>query len=110
MRDREKEKARHRLYMKERRKNDPDAVRMNWERSVYGVCKEDIGVKKCMICGSDKKLCIDHDHATGEVRGILCGVCNSGLGLFGDDVDKMKKAIEYLEDGPHFQLPWKDYP
>ena len=96
--------------MKERRKNDPDAVRMNWERSVYGVCKEDIGAEKCMICGADDRLCIDHDHSTKAVRGILCLSCNLGLGSFKDDPEKLKMAIKYLESGPHFQLPWKDYP
>lgn len=40
---------------------------------------------------------IDHDHATGLVRGVLCLQCNSGLGLFGDNVEVMKLAIKYLE-------------
>lgn len=52
----------------------------------------------CDICGGKTaKMAIDHDHGTGEVRGLLCGNCNTGLGLFGDDVDTLEKAIEYLK-------------
>lgn len=57
---------------------------------------------KCMICGVhqsslDKALCVDHDHSTGEVRGLLCGNCNSGIGFFKDNVDLLNKAIIYLK-------------
>ena len=109
-RDRESEKHRHREYMKQRRKDDPVAVRINWERSVYGVAKEDIGATECQICGSQDRLCIDHDHGTGAVRGILCTKCNAAIGMMGDSIDKLQAAIVYLRDGPHFQLPWKKYP
>ena len=56
---------------------------------------------KCKICGVSetelqKKLCIDHDHKTGKVRGLLCNNCNLALGYFKDDIPAIKKAIDYL--------------
>ena len=96
MRDLEREKERHRQYMRNRRVNDPDAVRINWERSKYGVCKEDLKILNCQICGSDHKLCIDHDHSTGKVRGILCMKCNFGISYFNDDPELLNNAINYL--------------
>ena len=42
-------------------------------------------------------LVVDHNHTTGEVRGLLCHNCNRALGLLKDDVKVLKKAIEYLE-------------
>lgn len=40
---------------------------------------------------------VDHDHETGEVRGLLCGRCNPMLGLSGDSVENLERAIEYLK-------------
>lgn len=51
---------------------------------------------KCAICGSVEPLCVDHDHSSGQIRGLLCGRCNKGLGLLGDSLEGLLKAVEYL--------------
>jgi hypothetical protein len=57
---------------------------------------------KCAVCGyapkeNEKRLCIDHDHNTNEVRGLLCSRCNRGIGMFGDNANFLKSAASYLE-------------
>lgn len=51
---------------------------------------------RCYICGI-YELHIDHDHSTGEARGLLCRWCNAGLGHFKDKPHLMIRAIKYLE-------------
>lgn len=54
----------------------------------------------CAICGQKemvlKSLSLDHCHKTGKVRELLCQKCNTGLGMFRETPDLLKKAIKYL--------------
>jgi hypothetical protein len=57
---------------------------------------------RCALCGGKPNgrwgtLNIDHNHKTGERRGLICDSCNRGLGLFGDNEVLLRKAAEYLE-------------
>jgi hypothetical protein len=58
----------------------------------------------CAICrratGRTRRLSVDHDHKTGEVRGLLCRPCNDVLGLARDDPAFFLRAIEYLANPP----------
>ncbi len=57
----------------------------------------------CAICKqppSDRRLCVDHNHNTGVIRGLLCVECNNGLSKFKDDSEILKTATKYLETEP----------
>lgn len=59
---------------------------------------------KCGICGlpreratkTAKRLSVDHDHETNKIRGLLCVKCNAGIGLLGDDPDRLDEAAYYV--------------
>lgn len=81
----------------------------------YGMTLEDYAImseqqdNKCSICLTPTKtnvsLCVDHNHDTGEVRGLLCQPCNSGIGFLKDDPTILARAINYLlEKGDYSQL------
>jgi len=62
----------------------------------------------CAICGTNNpagegvhngrllSFAVDHDHVTGKNRGLLCNLCNRGIGFLQDDVEVLRKALEYL--------------
>jgi Recombination endonuclease VII len=55
---------------------------------VCGICKRPPG---------KRRLGVDHCHKTGQVRGLLCSKCNSGIGFYGDDARLTREAAAYLE-------------
>jgi hypothetical protein len=56
----------------------------------------------CAICSEPEEkfswLCIDHDHDTGRIRGLLCPNCNRGIGLLKDNPEFLIKAASYIEE------------
>lgn len=75
----------------------------------YKLSKEDYNnllvsqQEKCAICGKNadsgiRRLAIDHDHKTGNIRGLLCNSCNLGLGMFKDKIKNLQEAIKYLKN------------
>ena len=73
--------------------------------STYGLSLDYVtSFTSCGICKvsltSDRGptgRCVDHDHKTGKVRGVLCNNCNRALGLMEDSETRLKAAIEYLK-------------
>lgn len=90
---------------------NPEKARSADYKHRYGVTAEEVEALfeaqggLCRICDKplQKKgrgplsMHVDHCHITSRVRGILCAHCNRGLGLFEDDVERMSRAIQYLE-------------
>ncbi len=74
----------------------------------YGLTAESYAARlaaqdgKCAVCGclpeqsAKGVLAVDHDHATGRVRGLLCGLCNTGIGLLKDNRTFLLRAADYL--------------
>jgi hypothetical protein len=86
--------------------------RKRWLRVNYNMGLEDFEALlvgqdfACAICGvffdpdeHERTPCVDHAHATGRVRGLLCHACNLGIGHFKDDVDRLRAAVDYLDAG-----------
>jgi len=103
----EPERNRSRKYQNDNRKK----VRAAKQRRNYGITQEQWDTlftsqgNKCGNCpstdpGTKKHWHTDHDHETGEVRGILCHHCNALLGYAKDDIDILLKAVEYLKNPP----------
>jgi hypothetical protein len=59
---------------------------------------------RCGICGTsevrrgDYRWCVDHDHSTGKIRGLLCFRCNSAIGLLDDNIGTAEKLVAYLRE------------
>ena len=86
------ERARSRVFMKAHR-----------ERNFYGLAPGDYErmiveqEHRCAICSQlTDRLEIDHDHSTGQTRGLLCGHCNKALGLMGESIERLMRAAAYL--------------
>lgn len=91
----------HNEDMTERRsKESKETKRYRLMLEKYGLSREatDALSKMCDICGSTKKLCVDHDHVFGHTRGVLCYNCNVALGHFKDDITILEAAIKYLKE------------
>jgi hypothetical protein len=102
---------RQRLKLAEYRKKHPERVREISRRCysktrtlrLYGMSRAEVEAlsakqdHRCAICGWQGKLHVDHHHAKNMLRGLLCGKCNRGIGMFGDSTELLRSAIEYLK-------------
>jgi hypothetical protein len=108
----EERRQRQSDIFKKRYASDPefrDRLRGHRRKSVYGVSPEVVQVLldrqggTCAICLCSPKdatgqggFHLDHDHDTGQIRGLLCFMCNRGLGDFFDDPVRLRSAVRYL--------------
>ena len=83
---------------------------LEWDAYLQLVASSD---GKCMLCGDPfvvfkagstsktgrnrTSMHIDHDHITGKIRGLLCGPCNTGLGHFQDNPERLYAAATWIE-------------
>lgn len=61
--------------------------------------------RRCLLCETEhqhrREMHVDHCHSSGKVRGLLCSKCNQAIGLFGENVTVMLRAVEYVRaDAP----------
>ena len=108
---RESHKDKYREYVSRWRSENPERSQEIEEKATlkkrYGVTPEDYDRMLeerggcCEICGRSganckRSLCIDHDHLTGNLRGLLCAKCNLGIGYFSDNTTLLENAKVYL--------------
>lgn len=93
-------------YVKLWRLDNPENARATQLRRDYGMPMSDYqkllvsqgGV--CAICkraGTRRALAVDHNHSTRKIRGLLCGKCNTALGLLQDSPEFLRAAADYIE-------------
>lgn len=90
----------------------PEAYQAYGLKKNYGLSQEDHQAMhdahdgRCSVCGQAEtltirgkkvSLAVDHCHASGHIRGLLCSQCNRGLGLFLDNPERLRAAADYLE-------------
>ncbi len=86
---------------RERRKNNPSSWRAVVYKAKFGITVDEYEARLveqkgvCAVC-TGRRLAVDHCHATGKVRGLLCWHCNSGIGKLGDNAEGLLRALAYL--------------
>lgn len=116
---RAKTREEHNAYRREWKRQNPEraaaiARRTNL-KAKYGITPEEFDAildeqgGRCAICRTDDpgvhtrtkgrrgQFAVDHDHATGKRRGLLCLECNSGIGKLGDSIERLEAALRYLK-------------
>lgn len=87
---------------------NPNARKNNRLKATYGITLEQYNLMFdeqngcCRCCGKhqselDKPLCVDHDHKSEKVRGLLCTVCNLAIGYTNDNIQILSNMIDYLK-------------
>ena len=95
--------AEHKTQRDWRRRNPGKSLAVQ-RKYQYGITSDEVNALRqrqeglCAICrGGLVPECVDHDHSSGRVRGLLCKKCNSLLGFARDSVEILTSAIKYLQ-------------
>lgn len=101
-------KVKRQLRAGRRKEKNPTAQREAELKRLYGITLQDYvdmfekQGEVCAICKekckTKKSLSVDHDHASGKVRGLLCNRCNRALGMFQDSPALLTRAAKYLSN------------
>jgi hypothetical protein len=104
---REDNRERYLTYQREYKQSRPEQEREGYLRRTFGITLADYEALLdsqsglCAICGRSPKakapLHVDHNHSTGEIRGLLCVRCNNALGLFDECPERFYLAADYLQ-------------
>lgn len=97
---------------------DPDKARASHLKRTYGITPEqydELRVRqdeKCAVCLKHEsefnvRLAVDHDHISGEIRGLLCRYCNHRLVGRHRDASLLRRIADYLEVGTGWFVPKK---
>jgi len=94
---------------RQRYKTDPikrEKHREENRRRLYGITSKEYQALwtkqqgKCAVCTciptGKRKLAVDHDHISGQIRGLLCVQCNAALGLLHEDVHSIMELARYI--------------
>lgn len=85
-------------------KANPEKILAKSRKAKYGLTDDEFKAMLekqgglCKICVTSKATDVDHCHATGRVRGLLCRACNNALGLLKENTETLQSAIEYLKE------------
>lgn len=99
----EQDREYHKRWYVDNREKVLKDTRKNALRRQYGITFVEYAARNrdqnglCLICKHPcQKLCVDHCHKSGVVRGLLCRKCNTGLGSFNDDFSTLIRAAHYI--------------
>lgn len=100
-------RERYREISREWGQRNPDKRKHEALKRFHGISLSDyllLSAKQnnlCAICQNPplgkRTLAVDHDHKTGKIRGLLCGNCNTALGLLKENPSSLLAACEYLK-------------
>jgi hypothetical protein len=102
-RNKEKFNSYQREWRSQNKEKHAASAKYSKIRNKYGLSREEydslMEQSHCGICDADlteRKPALDHCHATGKIRGVLCSQCNTGLGMFHNNPEALRRAAEYL--------------